>query len=87
MVFLLLAACALRDALEVDTVPVPCAARESWYRDADGDGHGDQSALAISCAAPDGYVSRSDDCDDTDATVITGCDTGDTSTGSDDSGA
>ncbi len=35
-----------------------------WYRDADGDGHGDPSVASDACAAPDGYAASSDDCDD-----------------------
>lgn len=37
-----------------------------WYRDADGDGHGDPSFTAKECEAPAGYVSDGDDCDDDD---------------------
>ncbi len=38
----------------------------TWYRDADGDGHGDFTSVAISCAPLSGYTSSSDDCDDTE---------------------
>lgn len=36
-----------------------------WFRDADGDGHGDPSNTREGCVAPDGYVGLGDDCDDT----------------------
>jgi hypothetical protein len=35
-----------------------------WYRDADGDGHGDPSIVSEECAVPEGYVASQDDCDD-----------------------
>ncbi len=38
-----------------------------WYRDADGDGHGDPAVSTIACAAGDGWVAAGDDCDDSDA--------------------
>jgi len=36
----------------------------TWYRDLDGDGHGDAGANVIACAQPPGYTALSDDCDD-----------------------
>ncbi len=39
----------------------------TWYADADGDGFGDSSVSQTDCTAPTGFVSNSDDCDDTDA--------------------
>ncbi|MBM4367611.1 MAG: hypothetical protein FJ102_15475, partial [Deltaproteobacteria bacterium] len=41
----------------------------TWYADADGDTYGDASTSYTGCAQPTGYVSDSDDCDDTDAAV------------------
>ena len=41
----------------------------TWYADVDGDGHGDAGSAAAGCSAPSGYVSVSDDCDDSDAAV------------------
>ncbi|WP_395840050.1 MopE-related protein [Cystobacter fuscus] len=41
----------------------------TWYRDTDGDGRGNPSVRTLACAAPAGYVSTSDDCNDTDATL------------------
>ncbi len=43
-----------------------------WYRDLDGDGHGDLAASTIACAVPSGYVAVSDDCDDNDASSFPG---------------
>jgi hypothetical protein len=43
-----------------------------FYGDADGDGHGGSQFTAISCTAPVGYVSTSDDCDDLDAASYPG---------------
>jgi len=40
-----------------------------WYADADGDGFGDPGTAVTACDAPAGYVSNSDDCDDSDANV------------------
>jgi len=42
---------------------------DTFYADADGDGFGDASDSAEDCEAPSGYVSDSDDCDDTDAAI------------------
>jgi hypothetical protein len=44
----------------------------TWYADADGDGHGDASSAKESCVTPVGYVTSSDDCDDTEATSYPG---------------
>ncbi|MBK9644015.1 MAG: VCBS repeat-containing protein [Deltaproteobacteria bacterium] len=41
----------------------------SWFRDGDSDGHGDATSPLMSCDPPAGYVSSSDDCDDTRAEV------------------
>ena len=40
---------------------------ELWYPDLDGDGYGDMDAGVASCTQPDGWLSDSSDCDDTDA--------------------
>ena len=40
--------------------------RATWYRDADGDGYGDEAVAAIACAAPSGYAAEPGDCDDGD---------------------
>lgn len=41
----------------------------TWYHDLDGDLYGNAADSFLSCTAPSGYVSNSDDCDDTDADV------------------
>jgi hypothetical protein len=54
-----------------------CKERTAYYRDADGDGAGDDLEVVLGCAAPDGYVESGGDCDDQDATRALGCsDTG-----------
>ena len=52
---------------------------QTYYADADGDGYGNPNDTIIDCTAPSGYVSNSDDCDDTDASIYPGgsCDDGD----------
>jgi subtilase family serine protease len=44
----------------------------TYYRDADGDGYGNEFETTIACALPPGYVENADDCDDTDAGVYEG---------------
>lgn len=41
----------------------------TWYQDADADGFGDASNTLTDCDQPEGYVSNSTDCDDTNADV------------------
>lgn len=72
--FLLLAAC--NNPLEDSAIPSGCAARAAFYPDADGDGAGSNLDVYIGCAAPTGYVTAAGDCDDADAAVQIGCDTG-----------
>ena len=43
-----------------------------FYADADGDGFGDPSTEVDACFAPEGYVTDSNDCDDTDANHFPG---------------
>src|SRR5690606_37962980 len=40
-----------------------------FYRDADGDGWGNEAQLVFSCPQPEGYVLAKGDCDDTRADV------------------
>ena len=46
-----------------------CATQTVYYADADGDGFGDYSTSISACTKPIGYVTNSDDCDDTNADV------------------
>ncbi len=43
-----------------------------WYGDADGDGHGSRNLIIVDCAAPAGFTSSDDDCDDSDDTSYPG---------------
>lgn len=45
---------------------------ETFYVDADGDGHGDASRSTAACAMPQGHTSSHDDCDDTRSAVYPG---------------
>ncbi|MFT5679274.1 MAG: hypothetical protein ACI8RZ_000178 [Myxococcota bacterium] len=45
-----------------------------WYADTDGDDHGDINQSVSACGQPEGYVSDTLDCDDSDSTVYTGAD-------------
>ncbi len=45
---------------------------KAWYRDADGDGHGDPAADQLGNTAPDGHVASADDCDDAKASTHPG---------------
>ena len=51
------------DTSESDCMP------NNFYLDNDSDGYGDVNALVEACEQPDGAVSDSSDCDDTDATI------------------
>ncbi|MCC6748403.1 MAG: hypothetical protein IT371_12140 [Deltaproteobacteria bacterium] len=44
----------------------------AFYRDADGDGHGDPDRSQQACTAPPGFVQSRDDCDDDDNLVFPG---------------
>ena len=46
----------------------------TYYRDSDGEGHGQPGASMETCAPPADYVGDGDDCDDGDATVHPGAD-------------
>ena len=44
------------------------------FADSDGDGRGDPEAAAAACAAPEGWSTTDDDCDDTDPLTYAGAD-------------
>jgi hypothetical protein len=44
----------------------------TWYGDADGDGYGGSTFVAVACTAPSSFVATSTDCDDLDATAYPG---------------
>lgn len=52
-------------AVDNDAVDAP-----NWYRDADGDGLGDEADSRSDCEVPIGYISTSGDCNDADANVL-----------------
>ena len=58
----------------VDNPSGPGAATDAsvWYADADGDTYGDSTLSAAACEQPAGYVSNTDDCDDTSALAYSG---------------
>jgi hypothetical protein len=65
----------LCDGLDQDCdgeIDEPPAGSTVWYRDADGDGHGDAGDTTTGCDQPAGYVSSDDDCDDADETAFPG---------------
>jgi hypothetical protein len=44
----------------------------TWFRDADGDGHGIPSVTRSDCTQPPGYVALSNDCNDANVTIHPG---------------
>ena len=60
------------DAAVDARVDEPDACANTWYRDADEDGHGSASDSIVACVTPAGYVASSDDCDDDCETCIPG---------------
>ncbi|MFP2897752.1 MopE-related protein, partial [Corallococcus sp. 4LFB] len=45
---------------------------QTWYRDADGDGHGTSAQTLQKCSQPTGYVSNAGDCNDSNAGIRPG---------------
>src|SRR2546425_4457583 len=56
-------------ATGVDFCLQACVTPVTWYRDADGDGHGAASSTTSSCTQPSGYVPAGDDCNDANAQI------------------
>ncbi len=56
----------------VDLADDSVAGDATWYRDRDGDGHGDATDFVVGCEAPAGYALLGDDCDDTSARIHPG---------------
>lgn len=44
----------------------------TYYADSDGDGYGEPNETVLACAAPSGYVSNGDDCNDTNPNINPG---------------
>ena len=44
-------------------------AETEFFIDIDGDGYGDSETSILACSQPDGYVTNSDDCDDTNPNI------------------
>ncbi len=44
----------------------------TWFADTDGDGYGDPTTSVVACESPEGYVSNSIDCNDSDADMYPG---------------
>lgn len=56
------------------TIDEDAADAPLWYADTDSDGHGDPASSQAACEGPPGFVSSSDDCDDTSDTSAPGAD-------------
>ena len=62
---LLLGGCRSNSSVEITEDTANCDLN-TWFRDSDGDGHGDPDFAAKECEAPAGFVKDGDDCDDED---------------------
>jgi len=78
--FAALSACSLSGLKPEDAAPRDCETRTVYYRDADGDGFGNELEVAFACSAEAGWVEAAGDCDDADPARASDCstDTGDT---------
>ncbi len=54
------------------TTIVGAGSETTWYRDADGDGHGDLDVTTDDVLKPNGYVANTTDCDDDDGSRYPG---------------
>lgn len=54
------------------TIILPESGATPWYRDADGDGFGDENAAFYAVNQPNGYIALKGDCDDTDPNISPG---------------
>ena len=75
--FLVIVACGKDEpedtgSVEADDTAPPTGIDETWYRDADGDGFGDDGDTLAAQDQPDGYVLDGGDCDDADPQVHPG---------------
>ena len=48
------------------------AVQTTFYADADGDGYGDLANTTMACTAPSGFVTNSNDCDDSNPSIYPG---------------
>jgi len=55
----------------IDVCVQPCTPT-TWYRDLDGDHHGDPNSTLEDCTQPPGYAAAGDDCDDADPSIHPG---------------
>ena len=53
-------------------IPIDVCARNTYYRDADGDGFGNPAWSQQGCSVPPGYVANDLDCNDSQATIYPG---------------
>jgi hypothetical protein len=53
-------------------ITLVAASTQTYYADGDADGYGNATVSTTSCTIPSGYVSNSQDCDDTNANIYTG---------------
>ena len=56
-------------AVDDEDASLDTATAQVWYADADGDDYGDPDASVLACAAPEGYISDAQDCDDAEKTA------------------
>ena len=62
----------LTSDVDCDDLDASIGLPRTWYRDADGDGFGDDSNTTENCTQPAGFTNRGGDCDDTNANINPG---------------